>query len=114
MIVSNQLCTTSFLVEISQFIKFGDLTTGEASHLVLLDAEPTLVTSTAISQLFSTDGADGMRTNAESQLTNEEEDVILRVRPFTSISFLVSIPSRIQLVVSRTGLPVSFVGLFSC
>jgi proteasome activator subunit 4 len=115
LIASNQLCTTSFLVEVSQFIKFGDLTADEESRPVLLDPEPTLVASTSISPpSFFKDEADAIYADTESRLTNEEEDAVLRVSIFNFMPSLpVSILSRTQQEVSRTGLPVSFVGLSS-
>ncbi|KAF5377624.1 hypothetical protein D9615_005155 [Tricholomella constricta] len=73
------LCTTAFLVEISQFIKFGDLTMNEESRPVLLDAEPTLpLNNTVTLPSFSLDDMESQYTDLESRLTDEEEDALLK------------------------------------
>ncbi|KAG5648199.1 hypothetical protein DXG03_006154 [Asterophora parasitica] len=72
------LCTTAFLVEISQFIQFGDLTMNE-SRPVLLDAEPTLPPNTTGTLLsFSLDETESQFADLEARLTNEEEDALLK------------------------------------
>ncbi|KAG5652289.1 hypothetical protein H0H81_005549 [Sphagnurus paluster] len=73
------LCTTAFLVEISQFIKFGDLTMNEDSRPGLPDAEPILPqNSTATLPSFSLDEIDGRYNELEPRLTDEEEDALLK------------------------------------
>ncbi|KAG6845633.1 hypothetical protein H0H87_005840 [Tephrocybe sp. NHM501043] len=73
------LCTTAFLVEISQFIKFSDLTTGEEPHPPPRDTEPTLpVTNAGTLPSFSLDDVDGHYTDFESRLSDEEEDALLK------------------------------------
>lgn len=111
LIVFNKLCTTSFLVEVSQFIKFGDLTANEESRPVLLDLEAfgTSVSSLSIPQ----DEIDGVYTDVEP-LTDKEVDALLRVSLFCSRTpYIVLTPSRIQQAVFRTGSPLLFAGWFS-
>ena len=73
-----QLCTTSFLVEISQYIKIGDLTSEEAES-VRLDSEPTLpVGQSASLPLFSIEELDDSYGDM-TRLTDEEEDALLKV-----------------------------------
>jgi len=98
---------------VSQFIKFGDLTANEESRPVLLDPELTLVPNTFASSLsFSTDEVDGIYTDTESRLTDEEEDALLRVSLSIVVNILlVSIPGRTQQVVSQTGSPASSIVL---
>jgi hypothetical protein len=74
-----QLCTTSFLVEISQYIKIGDLTSDEAES-VQLDSEPTLpVGHSAALPSFSIDELDDPYGDMTTRLTDEEEDALLKV-----------------------------------
>ncbi|KAF8226105.1 hypothetical protein L208DRAFT_1425249 [Tricholoma matsutake] len=72
---SKTLCTTSFLVDVSQSIKFGDLTANEEYPVVLLDSEPTLALGTSISPSLSTHE---VYTDVESRLGDEKEDALLR------------------------------------
>ncbi|KAF8058272.1 hypothetical protein FPV67DRAFT_1786012 [Lyophyllum atratum] len=75
---SKTLCTTAFLVEISQFIKIGDLTTNEEQRPVL-DAEPILPPDNALSlPSFSLDEMDGRYTDLEPRLSDEEEDALVK------------------------------------
>ncbi|KAF8807238.1 hypothetical protein BYT27DRAFT_7232792 [Phlegmacium glaucopus] len=70
------LCTTAFLVEISQYIKIGDLS--DEAESVRLDSEPTLPIGHAVSlPSFSMDELDPYMDMA-SRLTNEEEDALLK------------------------------------
>jgi proteasome activator subunit 4 len=74
-----QLCTTSFLIEISQYIKIGDLTSDEAES-VRLDSEPTLpVGHSAPLPSFSMDELVDPYGDMDSRLTDEEEDALLKV-----------------------------------
>ncbi|KAG6902315.1 hypothetical protein C0995_001694 [Termitomyces sp. Mi166 len=73
------LCTAAFLVEVAQFIKFGDLTINDESPPALLDAEPTLPVENSVPlPSFSLDDLDGQYTDIEQRLTNEEEDALLK------------------------------------
>ncbi|KAG6832246.1 hypothetical protein H0H92_004211 [Tricholoma furcatifolium] len=74
------LCTTAFLVEISQFIKFGDLTMDEGPRPLLLDAEPTLPANNVNPALpsFSLDDADARYFDMKPRLTEEVEDALLK------------------------------------
>ena len=75
-----QLCTTAFLVEISQYIKIGDLTGDETESSVHLDSEPTLpVGHSAPLPSFSMDALDDPYGDMDSRLTDEEEDALLKV-----------------------------------
>ena len=69
------MCTTAFLVEISQYIKFGDLTTSDHSMSTRLDSEPTLPHVEAISL---PNGVDDLPPGMERRLSNEEEDALLK------------------------------------
>lgn len=90
-----QLCTTSFLVEISQYIKIGDLTSDEAES-VQVDSEPTLpVGQSAPLPLFSIEELDDSYGDMTTRLTDEEEDALLKVGqntiglPFDMLSNLI-------------------------
>ncbi|KAF8971515.1 hypothetical protein BDZ97DRAFT_1913988 [Flammula alnicola] len=76
------LCTTSFLVEISQYIKIGDLTAFDDDPQPQhgsLDVEPTLPTGHRVPlPSFSLDELDESYTDMPSRLTNEEEDALLK------------------------------------
>ncbi|KAL0950828.1 hypothetical protein HGRIS_007590 [Hohenbuehelia grisea] len=72
------LCTTTFLVEVSQYIQFGDLTASDAMS-IRLDSEPALspvepsvkipsLAAQAVNELES----------EEPRFSNEEEDALLR------------------------------------
>jgi proteasome activator subunit 4 len=77
--IVSQLCTTSFLVEISQYIKIGDLTSDEAEsdHP---DSEPTLpVGHSTPSPSFSVDELEDPYGDMATRLTDEEEDALLKV-----------------------------------
>ncbi|KAF4606976.1 hypothetical protein EYR38_001031 [Pleurotus pulmonarius] len=71
------LCTTAFLVEVSQYICFGDLTAGEYPSK-RLDAEPTLPQDSSPSppslDLSDLEGLD----SEEPRLSNAEEDALLK------------------------------------
>lgn len=78
-----QLCTTAFLVEISQYIKFGDLTTGEETMPAILDSEHVLPPQTPIT--MPSIGADNFTTgDSVARLSDENEDMLLKVRPLES------------------------------
>ncbi|KII93397.1 hypothetical protein PLICRDRAFT_694576 [Plicaturopsis crispa FD-325 SS-3] len=79
---SKTLCTTSFLIEVSQYIKFGDLTSLDAPMSATLDTEP-------IEPASPPNGAPTMPTlsphelnelidGVEPRLSDEDEDAILR------------------------------------
>jgi hypothetical protein len=75
-----KLCTTAFLVEISQYIKFGDLSNGEDRMQSDQDSPPTKRSEFRLPS-FSLE-ADGLGYSAdttEEKLTEEEEDMLLRV-----------------------------------
>ncbi|KAL0579785.1 Proteasome activator BLM10 [Marasmius crinis-equi] len=78
---SKTLCTTAFLVEISQYIKFGDLTTGENGQLTPSDAEYTAPKKAEIRLPdFSLEEGEGMfDLNLVPRLSDEEEDMLLKV-----------------------------------
>ncbi|RDB28522.1 Proteasome activator complex subunit 4 [Hypsizygus marmoreus] len=76
---SKTLCTTAFLVEISQFIKIGDLTMNEELRPAFLDSEPTLpLNSNLPLPSFSLDELNGPYAEMEPRLTHEEEDALLK------------------------------------
>ncbi|KAF8203239.1 hypothetical protein BJ912DRAFT_842338 [Pholiota molesta] len=78
---SKTLCTTSFLVEISQYIKIGDLTNYDDSPPTngSLDFEPTHPSSRqSMSPPLSLDDLDESTTDMRPNLTTEEEDALLR------------------------------------
>ncbi|KAG6910596.1 hypothetical protein DXG01_009547 [Tephrocybe rancida] len=82
------LCTTAFLVEIAQFIKFGDLTTEGDSGPTPIDTEPTLPAINAGSiPLFVLDELDSQYTDIESRLSDEEEDALLKCLEDSTGSF---------------------------
>ncbi|KNZ79712.1 Proteasome activator complex subunit 4 [Termitomyces sp. J132] len=73
------LCTAAFLVEIAQFIKFGDLTVNDEPRPTFLDAEPTLPVDNSVPlPSFSLDDMDDQYTDIEQRLTIEEEDALLK------------------------------------
>jgi len=73
----SKLCTTAFLVEISQYIKIGDLTVYKDPPATQPDSEPTFPEERPVPLLsFSLDDAYG---EMGSRLTNEEEDALLKV-----------------------------------
>ncbi|KAG6837040.1 hypothetical protein H0H93_015903 [Arthromyces matolae] len=73
------LCTAAFLVEIAQFVKFGDLTNSEGSRPAFLDSEPTLPLENSVTlPSFSLDDLDSQYTDVEQRLSNEEEDALLQ------------------------------------
>jgi proteasome activator subunit 4 len=73
-----QLCTTSFLVEISQYITIGDLT-GFGDSAPHSDTEPTLPPETHLTlPSLSPDEVDSF-TDLMPKLTAEEEDALLKV-----------------------------------
>ncbi|EDR15426.1 uncharacterized protein LACBIDRAFT_301740 [Laccaria bicolor S238N-H82] len=72
------LCTTSFLVEVSQHIMIGDLTNDEVVA-ANLDLEPTLPSDTQVTfQSFTQDDAEESYIDMRSTLTDEEEDALLK------------------------------------
>ncbi|KXN83586.1 Proteasome activator complex subunit 4 [Leucoagaricus sp. SymC.cos] len=74
---SKTLCTTSFLVEISQYITIGDLT-GFGENAPQSDIEPTLPPETHLTlPSLSFDEADGF-ADLTLRLTIEEEDALLK------------------------------------
>ncbi|KAF9270499.1 ARM repeat-containing protein [Marasmius fiardii PR-910] len=95
---SKTLCTTSFLVEISQYIKFGDLTTGENKQPTLLDSEHTEPKNSELKlPSLSLDEPDGMYDlNLEPRLSHDEEDMLLKD---TTASFADWIASFIRRVI---------------
>ncbi|KAF9472467.1 hypothetical protein BDN70DRAFT_886944 [Pholiota conissans] len=75
------LCTTSFLVEISQYIKIGDLTNyNDPPPTSSLDFEPALPPSRPAASLpsFSLEDLDSTTTETLPILTDEEEDALLK------------------------------------
>ncbi|KAF8168284.1 hypothetical protein B0H34DRAFT_792908 [Crassisporium funariophilum] len=74
------LCTTAFLVEISQYIKIGDLTGFDDTPPARLDSEPTLPITTQPIALpsFSLEELEGPYTDMGSRLTDVEEDALLK------------------------------------
>ncbi|KAF9014988.1 hypothetical protein BDQ17DRAFT_1418116 [Cyathus striatus] len=77
---SKTLCTTAFLVEISQYIKIGDLSSfDEPVNGGSIDTEPTLPPDTGVSiPSFSMDDLDTPYTDVTPRLTKEEEDAMLK------------------------------------
>ncbi|KAJ3576138.1 hypothetical protein NP233_g640 [Leucocoprinus birnbaumii] len=76
---SKTLCTTAFLVEISQYITIGDLT-GYGDIAPQSDTEPTLPPETHLTlPSLSFDEADGY-ADLIPKLTTEEEDALLKAR----------------------------------
>jgi hypothetical protein len=74
-----QLCTTSFLSEISQYIKFGDLVTGEEAAPVLFDSEHALPPETPITMPNLAAEMSIDISDESSRLSNDEEDMLLKV-----------------------------------
>ncbi|KAK0456353.1 hypothetical protein EV421DRAFT_1699087 [Armillaria borealis] len=76
---SKTLCTTAFLVEISQYIKFSDLTTtGEDQIPGAPDIEATIPTRTALNwPSFANDEFNDL-VDEEPRLSNEDEDILLK------------------------------------
>jgi proteasome activator subunit 4 len=76
LIVYHQLCTTAFLHEISQYIKFGDLTIGEGESPIINDYELPSSPKTA-----TVPSLQGMRIPSLNEMTIsiDEEDKALRV-----------------------------------
>ncbi|KAF8998336.1 hypothetical protein BDZ89DRAFT_1105652 [Hymenopellis radicata] len=80
---SKTLCTTAFLVEISQYIKFGDLTMGDysyASHLTIPS--------------FDSDNFADL-TDEQDLLTDEEEDMLLKDSTGSFADWVTSFVSRV-------------------
>ncbi|CAA7258799.1 unnamed protein product [Cyclocybe aegerita] len=77
---SKTLCTTSFLIEISQYVKIGDLTAYEEPTGHQLDSEPTLPTAGHPVSLpsFPLDDIEAPPPELGPRLTDEEEDALLR------------------------------------
>ncbi|KAF9535513.1 hypothetical protein CPB83DRAFT_841889 [Crepidotus variabilis] len=78
---SKTLCTTAFLVEISQYIKIGDLSVFEEPPIPLaqLDMEPTLPAGKSMAMpTMSLNDLDGAYTDMEPRLSEEEEDALLK------------------------------------
>lgn len=71
-----QLCTTSFLAEVFQYVKLGDLTSSNYPT-TRLDSEPTLPSDTLIPNKFSDDLTD-LGNDSELRLTDDQEDALLR------------------------------------
>lgn len=91
-----QLCTTGFLAEISQYIKFGDLTTVEGETDMLVDSEQ--VPSSGDDMVlpsFTVDELDG-DPSAEPRLSDEDEDALLKD---TTASFADWVTSFIRQVI---------------
>ncbi len=78
LIIPSKLCTTSFLVEISQYITIGDLT-GFDDTVQWSDTEPTLPPETANLSLPSLSFDDDGFADLTPKLTQEEEDALLKV-----------------------------------
>src|SRR5688572_6082749 len=73
-----QLCTTAFLIEISQYIRIGDLTGYEGHRLTNPDTEPTLPPEQSANlPSFSMDELEG--PELVPRLTDTEEDALLKV-----------------------------------
>ncbi|KAF9568562.1 hypothetical protein CPC08DRAFT_679680 [Agrocybe pediades] len=74
------LCTTAFLVEISQYIQIGDLTVYHDSQSAQMDTEPVIKTNgnRAAIPSFSLDDLDTNYTETEPRLTDAEEDIRLK------------------------------------
>jgi proteasome activator subunit 4 len=77
LIVYHQLCTTAFLHEISQYIKFGDLTIGEGESPVINDYE--LPNSPKTATIPSLKGMLLPSLSDEPEVSIDEEDKLLRV-----------------------------------
>jgi proteasome activator subunit 4 len=73
---SKTLCTTAFLVEISQYIKFGDLTTTEPATQGYPDSE--LPQTSDPLPLFTLDDPNESINDIALRLTDAEEDALLR------------------------------------
>ncbi|GLB36425.1 putative protein with domain of unknown function (DUF3437) [Lyophyllum shimeji] len=74
------LCTTAFLVEVSQCIEFGDLTRTDETRPIT-DAEPTLPPSQTVTVSLpagATDEMDEQFADIDSRLSDEEEDALLK------------------------------------
>ncbi|KAK0473258.1 hypothetical protein IW261DRAFT_1553160 [Armillaria novae-zelandiae] len=76
---SKTLCTTAFLVEISQYIKFSDLTmAGEDPISSAPDIEATIPTRTALNWPSFADDEFNDLVDEEPRLSNEDEDTLLK------------------------------------
>lgn len=106
------MCTTAFLTEISQYIKFGDLTLGDEHPPVLMDTELAIPPQTPI---FPSLGEAQMLGISDEfpRLSNEEEDNLLKVGN-SYIYRHISHDNRIQQVVSQIGLQASSDVSFNC
>jgi proteasome activator subunit 4 len=77
--INQKLCTTAFLVEISQYIKFGDLSIYEDAPPVVSDTEPALPSAIPLSlPMLSFDRMYELEQGAEPRLSNDEEDALLK------------------------------------
>lgn len=70
-----KFCTTSLLVEVAQYIKFGEVTDAEGSAASDLPEGTTLPN---MPKLDISPLPDGVDMHVEAQLSNEEEDNILK------------------------------------
>ncbi|KAF8624763.1 hypothetical protein AX15_005657 [Amanita polypyramis BW_CC] len=79
---SKTLCTTAFLVEISQYIQIGDLTVtddGIRNQSPLTDSELAIPADTRGSYPYiSLEGEEGLESNPDLHLSREEEDELVK------------------------------------
>lgn len=107
-----QLCTTAFLVEISQYIKFGDLTISEDAPRTAIDTEPPderrrLTTEQSDENVPSfvltngINGADNDLMELDGVLTNVEEDTLLRETTSRFTEWVVAFIRRVILLLEN-------------
>ncbi|KAF9073805.1 armadillo-type protein [Rhodocollybia butyracea] len=81
---SKTLCTTAFLVEISQYIQFSDLSESSGTRPMPVEPEPAAALTNEFSRsqmklpFFETNGFGDLVSDMEPRLSQEEEDILLK------------------------------------
>ncbi|KAI0651592.1 hypothetical protein C8Q79DRAFT_934115 [Trametes meyenii] len=90
-------CTTSFISEVAQYIKFGELARPDVGTGDGIDVSPRPV-STDLPILEVEQFPDGVELGSEAQLSNEEEDAILRDTAGTFADWVTAFLRRVILL----------------